>query len=409
MKLLISTAAGLAALASTTAAAAQPTYGNRLPTAPQQQAPAKGNEGIKVSAKARNAIAALQKAVNANDKAQIPALLAAAQAASTTKEDRWFVAQLQLRAAVVAADTAGMAAAVDAIAATGVTPAAEMGGLYAEVANKLYNAEQYAQAAALYEKSAKLNPSNIDVQNLLGQSYLLGNQPAQALAVAQRLIAADIAAGRKPEESNLRLAVQSAFNAKSPQLSDYAQQWLANYPSADAWRNNLIIYRSSANLDENGRLALLRLTNATGGLKTAEDYNSYIGGLLLLSNFNEAHAVLDQAIAANVLTSSSPQAVAVNGKPKASVADLTAAAKTAQSGAALLRIGDRLYGTGEYAKAAEIYQQAKAKGVDAGTADLFTGIALAKAGDKDGAKIVLTSVSGAHAAIAKYWLLYLGQ
>ena len=111
----------------------------------------------------------------------------------------------------------------------------------------------------------------------------------------------------------------------------------------------------------------------------------------------------------SVLTSSSPQAVAVNGKPKASVADLTAAAKTAQSGAALLRIGDRLYGTGEYAKAAEIYQQAKAKGVDAGTADLFTGIALAKAGDKDGAKIVLTSVSGAHAAIAKYWLLYLGQ
>ena len=223
------------------------------------------------------------------------------------------------------------------------------------------------------------------------------------------MIAADKAAGRKPDESYFRLAVQAAFDAKSPQLADYAQQWLTDYPSPDAWRNNLVIYRNSANLDENGRLALLRLINATGGLKSADDYNSYISGLLLLSNFNEAHTILDQAIAANVLTSSSQQAVAVQGKPTASAAELAASAKTAQSGAALLRIGDQLYGIGEYAKAAEIYRQARAKGVDAPTADLFTGIALARAGDKAGARAALSSVTGARTGIAKYWLLYLNQ
>ena len=120
-------------------------------------------------------------------------------------------------------------------------------------------------------------------------------QPAQALAVAQRLIAADKAAGRKPDESYFRLAVQAAFDAKSPQLADYAQQWLTDYPSPDAWRNNLVIYRNSANLDENGRLALLRLINATGGLKSADDYNSYISGAPS-SNFNEAHTILDRRL-----------------------------------------------------------------------------------------------------------------
>ena len=101
--------------------------------------------------------------------------------------------------------------------------------------------------------------------------------------------------------------------------------------------------------------------------------------------------------------------MAVQGKPTASAAELAASAKTAQSGAALLRIGDRLYGIGEYAKAAEIYRQARAKGVDAPTADLFTGIALARAGDKAGARAALSSVTGARTGIAKYWLLYLHQ
>ena len=400
MKLLLAAATGLAALAAATSANAQ---------ASAQTAASPTAANIKVSPKAKPAIAALQQAVNAGNQAQIPALVQAAQAVAQTKEDRWFIAQLQLRAAAAASDYAGLSAAADAVAASGVSSPKEVGSLYGEIANKLYNAKQYAQAAALYEKSAKLDPSNVDVQILQGQSYLLGSQPAQALAVAQRLIAADKAAGRKPDESYFRLAVQAAFDAKSPQLADYAQQWLTDYPSPDAWRNNLVIYRNSANLDENGRLALLRLINATGGLKSADDYNSYISGLLLLSNFNEAHTILDQAIAANVLTSSSQQAVAVQGKPTASAAELAASAKTAQSGAALLRIGDQLYGIGEYAKAAEIYRQARAKGVDAPTADLFTGIALARAGDKAGARAALSSVTGARTGIAKYWLLYLNQ
>ena len=97
----------------------------------------------------------------------------------------------------------------------------------------------------------------------------------------------------------------------------------------------------------------------------------------------------------------------LSSKPKVTAADLAAAARSAQSGMALLRIGDRFYGLGDYAKAAETYGAAKAKGADANLVNLRTGIALAAAGNKAGAAAALNSVTGPRAGIAKYWLLYL--
>ena len=103
----------------------------------------------------------------------------------------------------------------------------------------------------------------------------------------------------------------------------------------------------------------------------------------------------------------------VNGlkaKPKATDADLAEATKTAQSGKALLRIGDRYYAMGDYAKAVELYRKAMGKpGVDASVANLHIGMALARTGDKAGATTALNAVTGPRAEIAKFWLIYLNQ
>jgi Flp pilus assembly protein TadD len=75
---------------------------------------------------------------------------------------------------------------------------------------------------------------------------------------------------------------------------------------------------------------------------------------------------------------------------------------------ALLRIGDRYYGMGQYQKAADLYRQAMGKpGVDAGVANLHLGMALARSGDKAGATSAFNAVSGPRSDIAKFWLLYL--
>ena len=109
-------------------------------------------------------------------------------------------------------------------------------------------------------------------------------------------------------------------------------------------------------------LVLLRLLQAKGALNSAADYNLFATAAADQSNFNEAQAVIDHGIAAKVVDPASPlfkdTIAALKTKPKATETDLTAAAKTATSGMALVRIGDRFYAIGQYAKAVEVYRQA---------------------------------------------------
>src|SRR3954462_13092807 len=89
------------------------------------------------SGKAVKAIVELQKAVNANDTANIPAKIAAAQAVASTKEDRYIIAQFQLKAAYAANDDAAMAAAIDSISKSGfIDSAAKMAELYVALGSK---------------------------------------------------------------------------------------------------------------------------------------------------------------------------------------------------------------------------------------------------------------------------------
>ena len=196
MKLFTLTAAGLAALAAPSVANAQAySTSTASQNQPRGQAAAQ-DHAPKVSARAKGAIGALQKAVNANDKAKIPALLAAVQAAAQTNEDRWFIGELQLKAAIAANDRTAMTNAVDAIVATGIPTPQRASQLYKAIASDLYNAKQYAAAAALFEKASKADPADTEALTLLGQSMLFGGRPADAVAVMQHAIQANSTGGR---------------------------------------------------------------------------------------------------------------------------------------------------------------------------------------------------------------------
>ena len=84
------------------------------------EAPAPKDGNAHPSGKAVKAIVDLQKAVNASDTANIPAKLAAAQAAASTKDDHYIIGQLQLKAAVTANDDAATMSAIDAISNSGL-------------------------------------------------------------------------------------------------------------------------------------------------------------------------------------------------------------------------------------------------------------------------------------------------
>jgi tetratricopeptide (TPR) repeat protein len=420
MKPITTTALVLVMALSATPAAAQ--YGS---TAPQQQpqvppptnqqeaAPAQAQSKIQPSKKAVKALVDLQTAVNKNDVANIPAKLAAAQAVAETKEDRFLLAQMRLKAALNAKDDAAVAAAVDAIAASGYNDAAANGKLYESLGSTYFNNKQYAQAAAAFQKAAAADPTDWRAAAFVGESYFAQGQKEQAINAFNRAIQSSVAAGQKPDEKLMKRAVSIAYEAQSPVALDLARQWVASYPSPSSWSDAIAIDRNYNLGDAEATMDLLRLKQALGNL-TPGEYGTLARTAAEQFIYNEAQAVVDAGVAAKQIDPSSPDfrdvVAGLRAKAKPTAADLATATKIAANGKALMRIGDNYVALGKYPEAVAAYKLAMGKpDGDPALANLHIGMALTRAGDKAGAATALNAVTGPRAHIAKLWLTYLNQ
>ena len=188
MKLITTTALALVAILSASPAVAQDKPA-AAPAAPAQPkiTPSKG---------ALKAIVDLQDAVNKNDYASVPAKVAAANTVATTKEDKYLIGQLQLKAAIAAKDNAATSTAIDQIANSGYLPPAKSSELYLSLGSTLYNNKQYPQAQAAFQKAAALDPRNTEAPSLLGEALFAQGQKAEAAAAFQRAIQASVSAGQ---------------------------------------------------------------------------------------------------------------------------------------------------------------------------------------------------------------------
>jgi len=426
MKLMITTAA-LAIVAASAPAAAQMGNYNSPPAAPPAQAippehaapatsaqPATPQKQIHVSSKAQKAIVDLQNAVNKNDVANIPAKVAAAQAVASTADDRYAIGQLQLKAALAAKNTPGMFAAVDAIASSGFVDAATSAKLYKSLGGQFYNEKQYDQAINAFQKASSVDPRDAEAYTLLGEAKFAQGQKAEAASDFQRAVQLQTASGQKPDEALIKRAVSVAYESQSPLAVQLGREWAKAYPSPDSWRNSIAIYRNLFHPDEEGTLDLLRLMQVTGAMTSPHDYALFAEAAADQSNFNEAQAVIDAGIASHMVDPATAEfrdlVSGLKSKPKATPADLQAAVKMSTSPVNLLHIGDRFYGMGQFAEAADIYRQVLNKpGADKDVANIHLGMALARQGDKAGATAAFNAVTGPRAEIAKFWLAYVQQ
>ena len=303
----------------------------------------------------------LQDAVKTNDAAKIAQKVAAAEKVAKTKEDRYLIAQFRLQAAVAAKNNVAIASAVDAVAATGMLEPAKLADIYSSLGSAFYGEKNYDLAASSLDKALAIDPRNVDALETIGEVRVSQGRKADAVAYFQRAIQALTASGRKPEENVYKRALGVAYEASLPVSVDLGRQWAAAYPNADSWHNSVAIYRNLMKPDIEGTLDLLRLLRATNAL-SGSDYSTYASAAIDQSNFVEAQAVLEQGVAANQVNAdrsrrSRRRWLTLKSKPKPTDADLAAAIKTAQTPTALVRIGDRYYGLGEYAKAADVYRQ----------------------------------------------------
>jgi tetratricopeptide (TPR) repeat protein len=418
MMKLTTTALGLVLALAAAPAAAQMGY-SPAPMPPQQtavqpaqpaQSQAPGSVQIKLSNKAQKAIIDLQTAVKANDRASIPAKLAAAQAVAQTKDDRYAIGKLQLDAAVAANDNAAAAAAAETIAASGFLDNAKVAGLYRQIGVLAFNGKQYDHAAGLFQKAAALTPNDLETLKDLGLAQNLGGHKAEASATFARALQLTSVGGKKPEEDLYKQAIGIAYGAKTPAAIDLGRQWVAAYPSPSSWHDALVIYRNLGNVDTSQVLDIMRLARATGSMQGTGDYNLYTAETINSQNYGEAKAVLDEGLASGKIKAADPVVQdiqnALKGKAAPTAAELSAREAAAKVPNAYLRVGDAYFGAGNYQKAAEMYRAALDKGADANLANLRLGEALARAGDKAGAAAALGKVGGSLAEIAKFWLIY---
>ena len=424
-RLLVPTMAALTALTSVVAISpALAQYGPAAPSTPEVAPQSNPNAAAAatplipcqagISRGARAALIALQAAVVAKDSANIPPRIAAAQAVAKSNDDRCFIAQLQVKAAVDANDLKAIPAALEAQLASGSIPATRIATLYEGLGQSLYRDANYVGAGSALERSVALDPGRANAVVMLAEVRAKQNRIADALPLYRKAIAIETAAGRVADTQWYGRALKVAHDAKSPLAYGLARDWVAAYPSATNWRDAVRIYGNVSGANDDMMVDLYRLQRLTKSLNGESDHGRYAQALLTKGFAGEAKAMLDDGFAAKSVDRTSAaikslyalatsratgDRAALDGQQAAALAN--PAAKPAMA------LGEAYFGYGDYAKAAALFRAAQGKsGVDSELAYLRLGMALAASGDKAGAAAALGQVSGPRAEVARYWETY---
>ncbi|MEO8617792.1 MAG: hypothetical protein ABI412_00345 [Sphingomicrobium sp.] len=365
---------------------------------------------LTVSKEAQKAILALQTAVNANETTTIATLVAEALKVAKTADDKFIIGSNQARSATGANDLVGLKAGLDIMAASGSAENSTMSMNYADLGKRLVAAGRTPDGIAALDKAVSLDANNSAALALLADQKSKMGDKVGAVALMQRSFLASKASGAKVAEGNYKFAANLAFDGKLAAANDIALEWARTYPSPDSWRGAVTIYRGISQPRGQQLADMYRLARATKGLKGEADYHGYMTTLVGLGALTEAKSVLAEAATApNIdMTKTQFKEIAAKTAKAPTRAAIDAQVKAAATPAAMISSGDALFGIGAYAEAAGQYRTALAKGGDANLANLHLGMALARSGDKAGAATALKAVGGAQAAIAKYWLIYVG-
>ncbi len=360
--------------------------------------------------------AAVQKALQAKDFAAASAALPAAEAAATKPADKYYAGLFRYQTALGLKDEKGMTVGVLAMLNSGVAPAEQQGSLNLHLGREAYFAKDYAKASAYFAETIRLGKATPDTYILAAETSFAQKQIPAGLALAEQAIAAQKAAGQAAPESWYARAFSVSYNAK---MDADAVKWsglmLKAYPSVTNWRNALILYRNNVSGDAQITLDIYRLMRATKSIAGERDYYDYATIASGRGLPGETKAVVDMAITsdAKLATSKNLAELRAAATPKiaADMAGLPAAEKAAAgapTGRGAMGTADAYLGYGQDAKAVPMYRLALQKGgIDADAANTRLGIALARSGDKEGARAAFAAVKGQRAGLAALWTLYL--
>jgi hypothetical protein len=279
-----------------------------------------------------------------------------------------------------------------------------------------YNARDYTKANARFSEAERLGYTENDIFILNADSLIRLKRPVEAFPYIDRAIAQSVAAGKAIPESWYAKALQAALDSKmKPEIAKWSRLRVKAYPTPQNWRDSLFIYRDTAKTEGQLSLDIMRLMRTAKALTGERDYFEYASLAIDRALPGEAKSAIEEGFASGAVNKSSRavnEVLAIaTGKITADRASLAVSEKQA-AGSANGKIAsgtaDGYLGYGDDAKAITLYKLALTKsGIDPDAVNTRLGIALARSGQKEGARAAFALVKGPRAEIASFWNLWL--
>lgn len=410
MKLVSRIALGIA-MATGASIAAAPAL------AQAQQAQQAQAKQFSYSAEERAALAPVQAAIAAKDYATATAGLAAAQAAAKGADARYTVGRFQFDIGVATNNQQLQAQGIDAMLASGASPAIDLPALYQNQGALAAGLGDYKKAEAAFTRLVQVAPADAEALAKLAEVKSDLGKPAEAIALYDRAIEVRAATGQPAPESWHKRGLNIAYTARQPESIKLAQALVRAYPNKQNWRDALLIYRDLGQLDQAMALDLLRLMRSSNALAGERDYYQFASELQRGGLPGEVKGVMEEGVAARMIDPAKADAKALidwarreSASDRPTLGAQETRAMAAATGTNAMKIADAYFGYGDYAKAAALYRAALQKGgVDANVVNTRLGMALAHGGQKAEAEAALRAVTGPRAQLASYWLLWLNQ
>lgn len=283
---------------------------------------------------------------------------------------------------------------------SGFVPEAQRDERMKTLANLAFQVKDYKKSADWSKRSLERNPNQLDMGQLLAQSYYLLNDFPNAAASMQKVIQQAERAGKKPEENWLQIVLSSHFKANNKDgVASALKQVVRYYPNAEYWENLLDIYRRKNANDDRIVLGYYRLMDEVGALKDKGDIVEMAQLAMDAGMPGEAESVVERSIEKGVLKSDDKTEQGrydrlLSGAKKQATADrasldqLAQEAEKASQGQALVGLGQAYFSYGRYDEAIAAFEKGIKKGgvLDADEAQILLGIAYMRKGQKDQAR-----------------------
>ncbi len=359
---------------------------------------------------------AVEAALIAKDTATATSALAAAEAAVSTDGDRYLQTSFELQLALLTGDRAVQAAALDKLIAHPMMPAKDVGQFNFFSGQFAYNDGDYAKALQRLAVAQSAGYKNPALELMIVDSKLKSGDIDGGVTAAKTAIMASRAAGQvSPEDLYVRPAQALQRAGRRDELLDILSMRLQDYPNAPTWRNTLLVHLQFAGEDKDLGIDILRLMFVAGVMEQRSEFLEYAAlateaGLpgevvkIIDSAWDNSKISRDDARFKEIRASQDERA---SGDRASMDADYRRALAE-PNGRRVRAAADALFGMGDYARAAELFQSAADKGgADPNMVALRLAAALTMVGQYDEARAALDRVSGNRARLADLWRIHI--